>query len=241
LRPTRTPLLAGTTRPTRTRIPAELRTRRPTATARPTRTPRPPEGRALDDDLLAALRAAGVTALDPGPRPETAKVALGRALMFDKLLSGNRDISCATCHHSTLATADARSLSIGTGGVGLGSSRRLGAGRPFIPRNATEIFNRGAREWTTMFWDMRVSGFGASFRTPAGRALPFGLDSLLAAQAMFPVTSRDEMRGRPGDRDVFGAPNELAAFADDDFTAIWEALMARILAIPAYVDMFARA
>jgi cytochrome c peroxidase len=26
------------------------------------------------------------------------KVALGRLLMFDKILSGNRNISCGTCH-----------------------------------------------------------------------------------------------------------------------------------------------
>ena len=28
-----------------------------------------------------------------------AKVELGRMLFFDKILSGNQTISCATCHH----------------------------------------------------------------------------------------------------------------------------------------------
>jgi hypothetical protein len=33
---------------------------------------------------------------------------------------------------------------------------------------------------------------------------------------MFPVFTRLEMRGHPGDLDRFGAPNELAALGDDD-------------------------
>ena len=59
-----------------------------------------------------------------------------------------------------------------------------------------------------------MSGFRSGpFSTPAGNALP-PLPSALAAQAMFPVMSRDEMRGKPGDSARFGNPNELAAFGD---------------------------
>ena len=36
--------------------------------------------------------------------PSPDKVELGRALMFDKVLSGNLNISCGTCHHSMAAT-----------------------------------------------------------------------------------------------------------------------------------------
>ncbi|MBZ5695502.1 MAG: hypothetical protein LAN36_09075 [Acidobacteriia bacterium] len=108
-------------------------------------------------------------------------------------------------------TADGLSVSMGTGGSGRGPTRTLGAGRALIPRNATDVFNRGVSLWTTMFWDMRVSGTTATgFSTPAHDALPPGLDSILAAQAMFPVTSRDEMRGKAGDTDVFGQPNAVA-------------------------------
>ena len=47
-----------------------------------------------------------------------------------------------------------------------------------------------------MMWDGRIAGIpGQWFETPAGDQLPAGLDSVLAAQAMFPVTSPDEMRG----------------------------------------------
>lgn len=195
-----------------------------------------------DAQLRRLMRAAEIETAVPGPVPAAAKAALGRALMFDKELSGNRDVSCATCHHPLLHTGDALSVSIGTGGSGLGPSRILGGGRNLIPRNAPEVFNRGLAQWRTMFWDGRVSGDpGSGFGSPAGAALPAGLDNILAVQAMFPVTSADEMRGAPGDLDVFGEPNELATIAGDDFPAIWAALMQRLVAIPEYVDLFAAA
>ena len=35
--------------------------------------------------------------------PSAEKVELGPLLMFDKILSGNKNISCGTCHHSLAA------------------------------------------------------------------------------------------------------------------------------------------
>lgn len=199
-------------------------------------------GHATDKQLRQAIAEAGIEPVDPGPAPSAAKIALGQALMFDKELGGNRDISCATCHHPLMHSADDLSVSIGTKGRGLGPARELGEGRHFIPRNAPDAFNRALPEWTTMFWDMRVSGSPETgFITPAGDNLPEGLESVLAAQAMFPVTSPDEMRGIPGDHDVFGKVNELANIPDDDLPAIWAGLMARLLAIPEYVALFAAA
>ncbi len=174
----------------------------------------------------------------PAPRPELVK--LGEALFWDPELSGNRDISCATCHHAFKATGDNLSLSIGTGGAGLGELRvRFEERREFIPRNAQPLFNLGYEEWEVLFWDGRVHGTPATgFHTPASDRLPAGLDSLLAAQAMFPVTSRDEMRGLRGDDDILGNPNELANLADYAAGPIWKALMKRLLAIPGYVELF---
>ena len=174
----------------------------------------------------------------PAPRPELVK--LGEALFWDPELSGNRDTSCATCHHAFKATGDNLSLSIGTGGAGLGELRvRFEERREFIPRNAQPLFNLGYEEWEVLFWDGRVHGTPATgFHTPASDRLPAGLDSLLAAQAMFPVTSRDEMRGLRGDDDILGNPNELANLADYAAGPIWKALMKRLLAIPGYVELF---
>ncbi len=197
---------------------------------------------ALDRQVRAVISESGITPLDPGPSPEPAMVALGQALFFDRELSGNRDVSCATCHHPRFTTGDAIPLSIGSGGTGLGPERRLGQGHEFITRNATELFNRGSPEWTTMFWDNRVNGTPEiGFHSPAVGQLPPGLDNILAAQAMFPVTSDKEMRGLPGDVDLYGQQNELCELIDEDYTAIWDRLMKRILAIPGYRDLFSAA
>lgn len=200
-------------------------------------------GDKVDVILQGHLARAGIQPLDPGPMPSVDRVLLGQMLYFDKLLSGNRDTACATCHHPSLFTGDALSLSIGTGATGgIGPFREKGADRNFVPRNAPEVFNRGAPEWTTMFWDARVEVSPAGkFLTPAGAVLPAGLTNALAAQAMFPVTGRDEMRGMAGDLDVNGDPNELAVIPNNDLPAMWTALMERLLAIPAYRDLFANA
>lgn len=189
-----------------------------------------------DQQLRALLEQAEVSAISR-PATDEAKVALGRALMFDKILSGNRNISCATCHHPANGTGDGLSLSKGQGGVGASVSRS----GPFdehgdpilIPRNAPDVFNRGGMR--VMFWDGRVTqNDDGSFTTPAGDQLLPGLENALAAQAMFPVTSRDEMRGFPGE-------NELGDIEDGNFRAIWTALMARLLAIDEYRELFAAA
>ncbi|MFN2137557.1 MAG: cytochrome c peroxidase, partial [Candidatus Promineifilaceae bacterium] len=148
----------------------------------------------LDEALHTAVTQAGLAPIDLGPAPSPEKVALGEALFYDKEISGNRDISCATCHHPLLHGGDGLALPLGTGARGLGTTRQIALNRAFVPRNAPEIFNRGAPQWTTMFWDGRVTQEFDYFKSPAGDALPPGLESPLAVQAMFPPTSRDEMR-----------------------------------------------
>src|SRR5262245_50986510 len=95
----------------------------------------------LDGELRQRLNTHKITSLDLGRRPSHAKVVLGQLLFFDKALSGNRDIACATCHHPSLMSGDELSLSVGTGGLGLGDGRIKDPSRPLVPRNATEIFD----------------------------------------------------------------------------------------------------
>ena len=160
------------------------------------------------------------------------KVVLGQMLFFDKALSGGGDVSCATCHHPSLGTSDGLALPVGVGGHGFGPARELGPDRGFIPRNSPDIWNRGATEWTTMFWDSRVHQKPGYFGSPAGLELPEGLDSVLAVQAMFPPTSPEEMRGHPGEN----------AIADlEDLPEIWKALTERILAYDDYPPLFEQA
>jgi len=192
----------------------------------------------LDAQLRQDIGRWGVIPIGPVPAQPQALVDLGQALMFDKILSGNRDVACATCHHPSTHEGDGLSLSVGTGGTGLGPSRTLGPGRQFVRRNAPSLLNDGLGLFY-LFWDGRVARFLSSFN--GGPPVPGDVPNLLSAQAMLPVLDRREMRGEPGDRDVFGAPNELAQIADSDSAAVWQALMRRLLAIPEYVAKFNRA
>jgi cytochrome c peroxidase len=182
--------------------------------------------------LLAVNR--GITRLvKPAPvRPEL--VRLGQALAFDKELSGNRDISCMTCHLPKFATGDDRSLSVGQGGNGLGAVRTVPQGG-FIPRNAPALFNLFALK--PMFLDGRVAfELGKGYETPAGMHLTPDMTSVFefgaqSAQPLFPVLSRAEMRGD-------GSSNELAAIDDKQEPKIWSGIMTRLGRIPEYRRMF---
>jgi cytochrome c peroxidase len=180
---------------------------------------------------------------DGAPSPE--KVELGRLLFFDKILSGNRNISCATCHHPAHATSDGLALPLGKGPRGLGPQRRTGptlaeAVHARVPRNSTGLFNVGAREYTRFFHDGRVETdpdghYEGGFVTPARWKLPKGLDNVLAAQAMFPVTSPAEMAGNRGENPVADAV-ALANVAGPG--GVWEQLAVRLRNVPEYVRRF---
>lgn len=200
--------------------------------------PDPPAPR-IDAELRANFGNWGVIPIGPMPVQDPAKVALGRALFFDKILSGNRDIACATCHQPGAALGDGLALAVGTGFTGVGTSRTPGPGRGFVPRHSPSLLNAGLGLFYA-FWDGRLSsGFGPGpFQVLPDSFFLSGASNILAAQAMLPVLNRVEMRGQPGDHDVFGDPNELAAFADGQRAEIWQGVMQRLTAIPEYVDLF---
>lgn len=171
----------------------------------------------------------------------TDQVVLGQKLFFDKILSGNRNISCATCHHPKLGSGDGLSLGIGEGGDGLGTFRTAGHGDERIleriPRNAPALWNLGHKDVSVLFHDGRLSRsdlYGNAFQTPAEEYLPHGLNSPLAAQAMFPVTSRAEMAGNVRENEIAGAVN-------DRIDQAWPIIAKRVAAIPEYEAMFIKA
>lgn len=208
--------------------------RRPPATASGEKTPSD-----IDPAVVLAVRQLaaqrGVVPLaHPAPvRPQL--VLLGQALLFDPILSGNRNIACATCHLASFATGDGLALSIGEGGTGFGPARTHPQG-VFIPRNAPSLFNVAALKH--LFWDGRVQvDASGQLRTPAGAQLTADMARVfefgpISALGMFPVTNRAEMRGQ------VASGNELAAIRDDDLPSIWRALMARLGQIPEYRDLF---
>src|SRR5215510_13931066 len=87
-------------------------------------------GGGTSDQAVVALRrelsAAGIQPLPDAPVVSDELFALGQALFFDKILSGNQDVACATCHLPQFATSDGRTLASGVGGIGLGPERGLG-------------------------------------------------------------------------------------------------------------------
>ncbi len=175
------------------------------------------------------------------PRNE-AKEELGRLLFYDKIISGNMNISCASCHHPITDTGDGLSLPVGEGGRGLGVSRDTGFGANAIhervPRNAPHVFNLGAREFNKMFYDGRVEvdpNHPSGFMSPAGDQLPPGLDNVLAVQAMFPVTSATEMAGQ-GEENPIAQAAAAGRLAGEE--GVWNRLARRLQAIPQYVGMF---
>ncbi|WP_422371689.1 cytochrome-c peroxidase [Hoeflea sp.] len=171
--------------------------------------------------------------------PELADI--GRLLFYDPILSGNRNISCGTCHHHELASGDALALGVGEGGEGIGPKRTTGRGdariEKRVPRNASALFNLGAREIHVLFHDGRLSVdpiFGNGFNSPAEEYLPSGLKGILAAQALFPLTSETEMAGNPEE-------NKIAGAAYDRIDHVWPLITERVRAIPEYLERFQKA
>ena len=135
----------------------------------------------------------------PPDNPLTAdKVALGKLLFWDPILSGHRDVACASCHHPRAGYAEDRDISIGVNGTGFGRSRRFQSPNsiPFVKRNSPTMLNVGFNgvdqtgRYTPasapMFWDMRV-------RSLERQAL--GADQVVRGDA------RGRVFGRQGDRD----------------------------------------
>ena len=163
---------------------------------------------------LAALPTSPTAPADNPSTPE--RVALGRLLFWDPILSGQKDVACATCHHPAFGYSDGLDLSIGASGAGLGPGRSFVTGHTprLVKRNSQTILNVAFNGLTAgsdaipaaapMFWDLRVRS--------------------LEAQALEPIKALEEMRGdaHPEDRAV-------------------PAAVSRLNAIPEYRRLFARA
>jgi cytochrome c peroxidase len=199
--------------------------------------------------LLAIVVAAPALAADLPPpvtdaeyRPvNLAEAELGRLLFWDPILSGNRNISCGTCHHPRFGTSDGLSLGMGEGGIGVGPDRRPDSAdmpEQRIPRNATALFNLGAREFTHLFHDGRIEADPtrpSGLRTPLEDEMVMGFASVLSAQTMFPVLASDEMAGHYSENEISRAARQ--GFITGEGGA-WNLLAARVAAIPPYKAMF---
>jgi len=150
----------------------------------------------------------------PEDNPSTPeKIRLGKLLFFDPILSGNKDVSCATCHHPENGYAEFRDISIGVNGKGFGSKRvfRTPNDIPFVKRNAHTILNTAYNginldglydpEKAPMFWDSRVKS--------------------LEKQALEPIKALEEMKGH--------------RYSEEN---ILEEIVNRLKKIPEYQNLF---
>ncbi len=169
------------------------------------------------EDVLVQYTALPKTVKSPKDNPSSPeKAALGKLLFFDPILSGNKDVACATCHHPKNGYAEFRDISIGVNGKGFGSNRVFNKPNdiPFVKRNAHTILNTAYNgidmnneydpDKAPMFWDSRVES--------------------LEKQALEPIKALEEMRGRK--------------YAEKD---ILDVVIARLKAIPEYQQLFEEA
>jgi cytochrome c peroxidase len=175
------------------------------------------------------------------PPVDMDEARLGQLLFYDPILSGNRNISCGTCHHPRFGTSDGLSLGLGEGGRGLGPDRVADpANLPEqrIPRNAPPLFNLGTPLVRVMFADGRIEvdeTRPSGFRTPLGEEMETGFSGLLSAQTMFPVLSPDEMAGHYQENEISQAVRQGRITGDG---GAWSLISARVAAIPEYEGRF---
>ncbi|MFT5163914.1 MAG: cytochrome c peroxidase [Alteromonadaceae bacterium] len=172
---------------------------------------------------------------------------LGKQLFFTKNLGGEQSAACVSCHHPVLGGGDSLSLPIGVNAVNqLNQSDHdlLGQGRfngntnhPVVPRNSPSVFNLGLNN-RALFWDSRVERIqNGQILTPdsllslEGQRLPdqnlVPRTTLAAAQARFPVTTPDEMRGlfasQANNQDLRAQLTARFANTDSAFVSSWPA------------------
>ncbi|MDO9184297.1 MAG: cytochrome c peroxidase [Bacteriovorax sp.] len=140
----------------------------------------------------------------------TYQLILGERLFSDKILSGNKNISCQTCHNPSTGTTDQFPMSQTTDGKGI------------LKRNAPALFNLG-NDKNFMFWDGRIyyDVINKSFITPekdlnginpkAGYIVK-SMKSALTAQALFPMVTNNEMKGEVGENEIANAKTNLEAW-----------------------------
>jgi cytochrome c peroxidase len=90
------------------------------------------------------------------------KIALGRALFFDKRLSVDGTVACATCHDPAIAFTDSKTVA-------------LGAGAKSGTRNTPTILNSVFSE--SLFWDGRAPSLEEQVKHPLLNSFEMGMES----------------------------------------------------------------
>ena len=160
----------------------------------------------IDNDIRSLINAHKLTGNAAHgvqvPSINSAKAQLGMKLFYSRTLGGDGTTACVSCHHPVLGGGDGLSLPIGVGSDDpeiIGPNRRMEKnGDVTVPRNAPTTFNVAL--WKQhMFHDGRVKKLDDyAIMTPdveLDTADALSGENLVQAQARFPITSAEEMRG----------------------------------------------
>jgi len=149
--------------------------------------------------ILASSPASGGEPITPLPlsvKVNTAKAALGKTLFFDKRLSVDNTISCASCHELSRGYGtDLRSGSIGVRG-------QIG------DRNSPTVYN--AVYNFTQFWDGRADNLAAQALGPVTNPVEMGMPSWDEVSKKL----KNDVKYQRAFKSVFGAEMTAANIAD---------------------------
>jgi cytochrome c peroxidase len=117
----------------------------------------------------------------PSDNPSTkSKIALGRLLFYDPILSSDHKVACATCHSEVWGLSDGLARSIGVDGDGPTGPGRVG--QNVTRRNAPTLWNVGQKR--ALFWDGRADSLEAQVLAPLSEPAELGRDPAEIAAAL---------------------------------------------------------
>lgn len=146
----------------------------------------------------------------------TLQAALGKALFYDPVVSGDRQTACVTCHSEEWGMSDGLPQSIGQGaGLLAGPGRR---GPNVVRRNSQTLWNVAYRE--TLFWDGRASSLEDQVHFPFAAAAELGrsMADVLADLRAAPEYVRLFGLAFPEDADPFTISHVATAIAEFERT-----------------------
>lgn len=109
------------------------------------------------------------------PQISQPKATLGRVLFYDKKLSKNRKVSCASCHHQELAFSDDKALSVGFNGeLTKRNSLALAAVANF--ESSYDQSTSDASEPVLFFWDERAHSIAEQSELTLQDPVEMGMD-----------------------------------------------------------------
>jgi cytochrome c peroxidase len=166
---------------------------------------------------LRTLKSLSLNRLEPlAPDPtnrvsdDIAAARLGHMLFFDVRLSGNGEVSCATCHDPKKNFTDGQSLAEGMGTAG---------------RNTPSIVGSGHSKW--LFWDGRADSLWAQALGPLEAAAEHGTNRMFVLR-LVAQHYREDYEAIFGPLPVLVSqpryPQVQSAFSSDEAQSAWKGL-----------------